>query len=135
MSLVLLSFGLLCVLQAMLNICLRLTMRMPPAEGRRPDIIAFCYDGTLKGRKVSSVHFSSAGAVAVWYMSSFLFWMFPHVSCCDTVRWQMAVGKPNPSLVHRTGWRLPPAVITSRPRGGAGTRAGGTACRRTQTWS
>ncbi|TWW59704.1 hypothetical protein D4764_06G0012340 [Takifugu flavidus] len=31
-SVVLLSFGLLCVLQGILNICLRLTMRMPTAE-------------------------------------------------------------------------------------------------------
>lgn len=68
-------------------------------------------------------------------MSNFLFLTFPHVLCCDTVRWQMAVVWQKRSVAHRTGWCLPPAVTTFLHRGGAGTTAGGTACSTPLTWS
>lgn len=68
-------------------------------------------------------------------MSNFLFLTFPHVLCCDTVRWQMAVVRQKRSVAHRTGWCLPPAVTTFLHRGGAGTTAGGTACSTPLTWS
>lgn len=61
--------------------------------------------------------------------------LFPHVLCCDTVRRQVGVVKPKWNVVHKAGWRFPPAVTTFRCRGGTGTTAGSTACRTTQTWS